>query len=113
MICFRKPLARTSFSLVFLQASLLSKKGSQYSEYGGPGPDRKRSKTLVFSDRDQLSQTIAQFHAERMLHKWTPIAGFESRHNERTVSEDKFLCFGGEIWRPKNASDLIGNDNSR
>ena len=49
--------------------------------------------SLVISERGQLSQAIPQFHVERMLHQLTPIARFESRHNERRVYEDKFLCF--------------------
>ena len=44
--------------------------------------------SLVFSERGQLSQTILQFHEERMLNEWTPIARFESQHNERRVCED-------------------------
>ena len=38
----------------------------------------------------QLSQAILQFHAERTLNEWTPIARFEShcQHNERRVCED-------------------------
>ena len=43
---------------------------------------------LVFSERGQLSQAIPQFHVERMLHEWTPIARFEPPHNERRVYED-------------------------
>ena len=44
--------------------------------------------SLAFSERGQLSQAIPQFHAERMLNEWTPIARFESQHNERRVCED-------------------------
>ena len=44
--------------------------------------------SLAFSERGQLSQAIPQFHVERMLNEWTPIAPFESRHNERRACED-------------------------
>ena len=69
--------------------------------------------SLAFSERDQLSQAIPQFHVERMLNEWTPIARFESQHNERRAYEDSFLCFGGDIWLPTNASDSNRSDNSR
>ena len=42
----------------------------------------------AFSKRGQLSQAIPQFHVERMLNEWTPIARFEWWHNERKVCED-------------------------
>ena len=48
--------------------------------------------SLAFSERRHLSQAILQFHVERMLNKWTPIARFESQHNERRVCEDSSLC---------------------
>ena len=48
--------------------------------------------SLVFSERGQLSQAIRQFHVERILHQRTPIARFESQHNERRVYEDRTLC---------------------
>ena len=51
--------------------------------------------SLVFSERGQLSQAIPQFHVERILHQWTPIARFESQRNERRAYEDQILCFGG------------------
>ena len=44
--------------------------------------------SLVFSERGQLSQAIPQFHVERMLNERTPIARFESQHNERRACED-------------------------
>ena len=44
--------------------------------------------SLAFSERGQRSQAIPQFHMERILHERTPIARFESRHNERRVYED-------------------------
>ena len=44
--------------------------------------------SLAFSERAQLSQAIPQLHLERMLTEWTPIACFESQHNERRVCED-------------------------
>ena len=49
--------------------------------------------SLAFSERGQLSQAILQFHVERMLNEWTPIARFESKHNERRVCEDSLLYF--------------------
>ena len=55
--------------------------------------------SLAFSERGQLSQAILEFHVERMLNEWTPIARFESQHNERRVYEDSFLCFGGKYDR--------------
>ena len=36
---------------------------------------------LVFSERNQLSQAILQFHMEQMLNGRTQIARFESQHN--------------------------------
>ena len=54
--------------------------------------------SLAFSERNQLSQAIPQFHVERMLHEWTPIARFESQCNERRVYEDKNSMFlGGDM----------------
>ena len=44
--------------------------------------------SLASSERGQLSQTIPQFHVERLLNEWTPIARFKSQHNERRVCED-------------------------
>ena len=44
--------------------------------------------SLVFSESGRLSQAILQFHVERMLNEWAPIARFESQHNERKVCED-------------------------
>ena len=43
--------------------------------------------SLAFSQRGQISEAILQFHVERMLNEWTPIAWFESQHNERRVCE--------------------------
>ena len=51
--------------------------------------------SLVFSERGQLSPAIPQFHAERILHQWTPIARFESQRNARRAYEDQILCFQG------------------
>ena len=45
------------------------------------------------SERGQLSQAIPRFHVERILHQSTPIARFESQHNERGAYEDQILCF--------------------
>ena len=42
----------------------------------------------AFSEHNQLSQAIAEFHVERMLNERTPIARFESRHNERKACKD-------------------------
>ena len=69
--------------------------------------------SLALSERGQLSQAIPQFHMERILHEWTPMPRFESQHNERRVYEEQFLCFGGDIWPPTNASDSNHSDNSR
>ena len=44
--------------------------------------------SLAFSEHGQLSQAFPQFHVERMFNEWTPIARFESQHNERRVCED-------------------------
>ena len=44
--------------------------------------------SLAFRDRGQLSQAIPQFHVSRMLNEWTPIARFESQHNERKVCDN-------------------------
>ena len=49
------------------------------------GPSRQ---SLVFSEHDQLSQAIPQFHVERSLHEWTPIARIarsELQDNERKL----------------------------
>ena len=54
--------------------------------------------SLALSELCQLSQTIPLFHMKRMLHERTPITRSESQHNERRVSEDQSLCFGGEIY---------------
>ena len=43
---------------------------------------------LSFSERGQLSHAIPQFHVERMLNEWTPIARFESQHKELRVCEN-------------------------
>ena len=45
---------------------------------------------LAFSERDRLeiSKANPQFHVERMLNERTPIARFESQHNELRVCED-------------------------
>ena len=51
--------------------------------------------SLVFSERSQLSQAIPQFHVERILHEWTPIARFESQRNEPRAYEDQIRCLGG------------------
>ena len=51
--------------------------------------------SLVFSERGQLSQSIPQFHVERILHQQTPIARFESQRNECRAYEDQILCFQG------------------
>ena len=63
--------------------------------------------SLTFSERGQLSQAILQFHVERMLNEWTPIARFESQHNERKVGEDSFLCFGGRYGRHRTLAIRI------
>ena len=47
---------------------------------------------LAFSERNQLSEAIPQFHVERMLNEWTLVARFESQRNERRVYEDQILC---------------------
>ena len=54
--------------------------------------------SLVFNERGQLSQPIPQFHVERMLHQWKPIARFESQRNERRAYGGQILCvFGGDM----------------
>ena len=63
--------------------------------------------SLAFSERGQLSQAIPQFHVERMLNEWTPIARFESQHNERRVCEDQFLCLGGRYDRQRTLAIRI------
>ena len=52
------------------------------------GFSQANRQSLAFSERGQLSQAIPQFHVERMLNEWTPIAWFESQHNECRVCED-------------------------
>ena len=59
------------------------------------------------------SRSIPQFHVERTLHQWTPIARFESQRNERKAYEDQIVCFEREIWPPTNASDSNRNNSSR
>ena len=68
--------------------------------------------SLVISERGQLSQAILQFHMERMLHEWTPIARFEWKHNERKGLWGLVSVFWKEIWPPTNASDSNRGDNS-
>ena len=63
--------------------------------------------SLAFSESGQPSQAIPQFHVERLLNEWTPIAQFESRHNERRVCEDKFLCFRGRFDRQRRLAIRI------
>ena len=50
--------------------------------------DGQNRQSPIASERGQLSQAIPQFHVERMLNEWKPIARFESRHNERRAWED-------------------------
>ena len=50
-------------------------------------------------ERGQLSQAIPQFHVERILHQWMPIARFEPQRNESRAYEDQILCFGYELQR--------------
>ena len=54
------------------------------------GPNRQ---SLVFNERGQLSHAIPQFHVERILHQWTPIARFKVQRNERRAYEDQILSF--------------------
>ena len=63
--------------------------------------------SLAFSERGQLLQTIPQFHVERMLNERTPIARFESWHNERRVCENSFLCFRGRYDRQRTLAIRI------
>ena len=56
---------------------------------------------LAFSERNQLSQAIPQFHVERILHQRTPIARFESQCNECRVYKDQILCFRGRYDRQR------------
>ena len=59
--------------------------------------DGQNRQSLVFSECRQLSQTIPQFHVERILHQRTPIPRFETQRNARRVYEDQILlCFEGE-----------------
>ena len=50
--------------------------------------------SLVFNQRSQLSQTIPQFHVERMLQKWMPIAQFKSQRNQRRIYGTIFVSLG-------------------
>ena len=63
----------------------------------------------AFSERNQLSQAIPQFHVERILHERMPIARSKSQHNECKDCEDHFLFFE----RRCVASDSNRRDNSR
>ena len=67
--------------------------------------------SLAFSERGQLSQTIPQFHVERMLHEWTPIARFESQHNAGSMRTS--FCVLEEDMTANDATDLNRGDNSR
>ena len=49
---------------------------------------KNRQSQIASVLRGQLSQAIPQFHEERMSNEWTPIARFESQHEERRVFED-------------------------
>ena len=62
--------------------------------------------SLAFSERNQLSQAIPQFHVERMLNEWTPIARFASQCNE-LVYEDQILCFQGRYDRQRTLAIRI------
>ena len=62
---------------------------------------------IVFSERNQPSQAILQFHVERMLHERTPIARFESWHNERKSRRSSFCVFEGDM----TANELWGFPN--
>ena len=64
-------------------------------------PKTSLCRNPLLSERSQLSQAIPRFHAERMLHKWTPIARFQSQYNERKAYDDQFLCFGGRYERQR------------
>ena len=66
--------------------------------------------SLVFNERSQLSQTIPQFHVERMLQKWMPIARFKSQRNERRIYGTIFVFLGDGRWLPKNDNDSNRND---
>ena len=52
--------------------------------------------SLAFNERGQLSQASPQFHVEWMLHEWTPIARFESQHNERSAMTH-FCALEGDL----------------
>ena len=74
--------------------------------------------SLAFSERNQLSQAIPQFHVERMLNEWMPITRFESQHNERMVCENQFLYFGGRYDRQRTlairiAAITLASDSAR
>ena len=63
--------------------------------------------SLMSNERGQLSQAIPQFHVERVLHQWTPIARFESQRNERRPYEDQILCFRGRYERQRTLAIRI------
>ena len=63
--------------------------------------------SLAFSERGRFSQAIPQVHVERMLNEWTPLTRCESRHNERRVYEDQFLCFRGRYDRQRTLAIRI------
>ena len=70
-----------------------------------PSSDLRWAKSPIaaVTERNQLLQAIPQFNVERMLHDWTPIARFESQHDERRVYENQFLCVWGRCdrqWTP-------------
>ena len=50
--------------------------------------------SLAFSERNQLSQAIPQFHVGRILHQRTRVAPFESQCNVRRVYEDHVFFRG-------------------
>ena len=72
---------------------------------------------LVFSERGQLSQAIPQVHLERVLHQRTPIARFESQHNERRVYEPNSVFLGGSSDRQRTlviwiAAIILASDSA-
>ena len=63
---------------------------------------RANRQSLAFSERNQLSQAIPQFHVERILHQRTPIAQFSNRNATNAGStRTKYRVFRGRYDRQR------------
>ena len=87
---------------------------------GPPPPPHRDSEgwDWNFQARLKFSSEIENFKRDYILSRFgplgSPIARFESQHNECEILENQYLSFlGREIWPPRNASNSNRDDNSR